>query len=252
MICYFPKKSVFVSLAAAFLLAFYCPYQAKATTSFSSLEASGTVTGSDSLAVSVHNLSDDQQTTKVQFGNTTGIAKASQYLQIDYDSNALGARIIIRTDNRNSVVAYSGSGEGSGLVGNTHRDETVPLVWVVFDELASAKTFIFTGDTDIDGQKVGSLPGANPRLAAEAEGLVVDKANTNFETQNVLDYATIVLPSGTTGLLGSFPTDDDGAGPSTGLRSSTTPVFLILGADFVNARSQSYSTTTLSLDLIVQ
>ena len=214
--------------------------------------ATATVSGSNSMDLQLFNLADDQPSTKVQFLNTAGITKANQYLKVEFDSNALGAHIIIRTDNRGSNPPFTGSGEGAGLVGTTDSTQTVPLLWVIFPNLPSAKSFQFTGDTDPDGTGVGSLPGATARAAGQAEGLVVDKANPNFETSEVQDYTTAIVPSGTDGLLGNFPTDEDGAGPSTGLRRATSPVFIVLGVDFVNANVQSYTTTTLGLDLVVQ
>ena len=223
-----------------------------ASTSTAIVSVSATVSGVNSLELSLLNFSDDQSSPKVQYANPSGIVKASQYMRIDFDSNALGAKIVLRTDNRNSAPAFTGPGEGAGLVGSSDTKRTVPVLWAVFPDLASAKNFSFTGDTDPDGTAVGTLPGAKPRPAGEAEGLVVDKANTNFETQAVLGYATVVAPNGVSGLLGNFPTDEDGAGPKTGSRSANSPVFLVLGADFLGASPQAYGTTTLGLDLVVQ
>lgn len=216
------------------------------------LTATAIVSGVNSLDVFLLNTSDDQAAPKMQFASPSGIAKSNQYLHIVFDSNALGARIILRTDNRNSAKPFTGSGEGAGLVGNSDSTQTVLLLWAVFPDLISAKAFVFKGDTDPSGSAKGSLPGSVERGAGEAEGLVVDKANLDFETQNVLSYTTVVLPNGANGLLGNFPTDEDGAGGLTGLRSAASPVFLVLGADFVNAVSQTYSTSTLGLDLVVQ
>ena len=211
-----------------------------------------TVSGTNSMDLQLFNLADDQPSTKVQFLNTTGITKANQYLSVSFDSNALGAHIIIRTDNRGSNPPFTGSGEGAGLVGIKDSTQTVPLLWAIFSDLPSTKSFQFTGDTDPDGTAAGTLPGATARAAGEAEGLVVDKANTNFESSGVQNYVTAIVPNGTDCLLGNFPTDEDGAGPSTGLRHATSPVFIVLGADFFNANVQSYTTTALGLDLVVQ
>lgn len=217
------------------------------------LDASATVSGVNSLDVALLNVSDDQAAAKIQFPNSSsGVNTAAQYARITFDSNAIGARVIIRTDNRNSAVPFTGTGEGGGLVGHMDSGKTVPLLWAVFPDLPGAKAFVFKGDTDPSGSSKGSLPGSVERGAGEAEGFVVDKANPNFETQDVLNYATVVLPNGTNGLLGNFPTDEDGAGASTGLRSAASPVFLVLGSDFTSVSSQMYSTTTLGLDLVVQ
>ncbi len=216
------------------------------------LAVTATISGVNSLELTFFNLADDQPASKVQFTNTSGIVKANQYIRINFDSNALGAKIILRTDNRNSNPAFTGTGEGAGLVGVADSTVTIPMLWVVFPDLPSAKSFQFTGDTDPDVNATGSLPGANRRPSGEAEGIVVDKANPNFEIPNVLNYATVVLPNGTNGLLANFPTDEDGAGPSTALRQASSPLFLVLGADFVNAKTQSYTTTTLGFDLVVQ
>ena len=244
------KMKVLMITSALGLMLMPCSIHGGSNTAI--LTATATVSGVNSLDLKLFNLADSQPATKVQFLNTSGIAKADQYLQVEFDSNALGARIIIRTDNRNSNPPFTGTGEGAGLVGKIDSGQTVPLLWVVFPDLASAKGFQFTGDTDPDGTGKGTLPGAIARPAGEAEGIVVDKANPSFETPSVLDYTTVVVPNGTGGLLGSFPTDEDGAGPKTGLRSATSPTFIVLGADFFNTSTQSYATTTLGLDLVVQ
>ena len=215
------------------------------------------VTGTNVLNISLLNTSDDQAAAKMIFANTSAIGKASQYLQVDFNSNAVGARVVLRTDNKNSTKPFTGTGEGAGLVGNTDSKVTVPLLWAVFDDLAPAKAFVFKGDTDASGTAKGSLPGAVERGAGEAEGLVVDKANTNYENAdpsgaNVQGYATVVLPQGTTGLLGNFPSDEDGAGPKTGLRPCTSPIFVVVAGAFGGLTAQTYSSSTLALDLVTQ
>ena len=249
------KKNIVIRFfyAAGMLgLCILAPALALGASNAAVLSADATVSGVNSLDISLANAGDDQAALKMQFTNPSGIAKSDQYLRITFDSNGLGARIVLRTDNRNSGKPFTGAGEGAGLVGNSDSAKTVPLVWAVFPDLASAKAFVFKGDTDSSGSAKGNLPGASERGPGEAEGLVVDKANPLFETQDVLNYATVVLTNGTNGLLGNFPTDEDGAGGSTGLRGAASPVFLVLGADFFDVMSQTYSTTALGLDLVVQ
>ncbi len=232
--------------------------------SFSTLSSSATVTGSNSMSIAVLNISDDQLAAKIQFSIPSGISKASQYVQIDFDSNAIGARIVLRTDNKNSSPAYGGTGEGAGLVGVSNATETVPLLWAIFDDAAAAKAFGFTGDTDSDATGKGLLPGAIARQAGEAEALVVDMNNKTpsgdisrgetggYEDSRVQSYATLVFPSGTSGALGNFPVDEDGAGSGTGARQATSPVFVVLGAGFNGVSNQAYRTSTLGFDLVVQ
>ena len=224
-----------------------------------SVTVEATVSAVNILNVAVKNISDDLAASKMTFSSTTGIGTASQYVQIDFDSNAVGARIVIRTDNKNNSKPFTGTGEGAGLVGITDSKFTVPLLWAVFDDLGGpngAKAFVFKGDTDPSGTSKGSLLGAVERGAGEAEGLVVDKANPNYESTDPnlspIGYATVSSVAGTVGGLGNFPTDEDGSGPKTGLRSCTSPIFVVLGAGFVGVPAQAYSTNTLALDLIVQ
>ncbi len=231
-----------------------------------------TVSTTNALTIAVKNNSDDTVPSpiKMTFATASGIAKAGQYVQIDYNSNAPGARIVIRTDNRNSTIPFTGDSvakpaEGAGLVGNTDSKATVPLLWVVFDDVAAVKSFVFTGDTDATAG-TGVVLGATPRAVGEAEGFVIDKNNKTapgtdpakpgeiggYEDPRVQGYATVVVPQGTGGLLGSFPADEDGAGSSTGLRICTSPIFLALGSSFNGVTAQKYSTSTLALDLITQ
>jgi hypothetical protein len=217
-----------------------------------SVTVSAVVTGTNILNVAIKNVSNDVAASQVAFPSSSGIATAQQYLEIEYDSIAVGARVVIRTDNATSSPAFSGTGEGAGLVGNTDTTRTAPLLWVVFDTLAPIKTFTFQGDTDPSSTVKGTVPGATERGAGESEGLVVDKANPNYETTDIQGYATVVVPTGTAGLLGSFPTDADGSGPGTGLRTATSPIFLLLGGGFSSIPAQTYSTTKLALDLVVQ
>lgn len=241
-----------IFLLAALLCGTVAAGLVNAATNSAVLTVSAVVSGSNNMNIELRNAGDDQVAAKMRFSKTSGVSKSDQYVRIDFDSNSLGARIILRTDNKNSSFPYTGSGEGAGLVCNSDTTRTVPLLWAVFPDLAGARGFQFTGDTDPSADGKGSLPGASPRAAGEAEGLVVDRANPGFESQGVLNYATVVLPVGNKGLLANFPTDEDGAGPKTGLRSAASPVYLVLGADFSNAVSQSYSTNTLGFDLVVQ
>ncbi len=222
-----------------------------------------TVTGSNNLSVAVKNSSDDQTATKVAFANASAIAKASQYLQIDFNSNSIGARVVLRTDNKNSSKPYTGTDEGAGLVGNTDSKFTAPLLWAVFDDVTPAKSFAFTGDTDPSSASKGTVVGATERGNGEAEGLVVDKNNKStggYEGASVQGYATVVVPNGTTGSLGGFPSDADGAADGNGngnpgddgLRSCTSPVFVVLAGAFNGLPAQAYTTNTLALDLVVQ
>ncbi len=251
----------FLSIMLLFALSDSC---VRAQGSSSTLTSSATVTGSNSMSISVLNISDDQSAAKIQFLVPSGISKASQYVQIDFDSNALGARVVLRTDNKNNNPAYGGTGEGAGLIGVNNASETVPLLWAIFDDVAAAKSFGFTGDTDPDAVGKGSLPGAAARPAGEAEALVVDMNNKTpagdtargeiggYEDSRVQSYATLVFPAGTSGTLGNFPVDEDGAGPSTGARQATSPVFVVLGAGFNGVSNQAYRTGTLGFDLVVQ
>ena len=215
------------------------------------------VTGTNVLNIALLNISGDLAAAKMTFANTSGIGGSAQYIQVDFNSNAVGARVVLRTDNKNSSKPFTGTGEGAGLVGNTDSKITAPLLWAVFDDLALAKAFVFKGDTDPSGTLHGSLPGSVERGAGEAEGLVVDKANVNYENAdpngaNVQGYATVVIPQGTSGLLGNFPSDEDGAGPKTGLRPCTSPIFLVVAGVFGGLTAQTYSTSTLALDLVTQ
>lgn len=249
-------------------------YAALNVVSSQSVTVEATITAVNTLSIALKNISDDQAAIKISFANASGIQNAGQYVQIDYNSNAAGARIVIRTDNKNNTLPskpYTGTIEGSGLVGVTDTTATIPLLWVIFDDLGSAKTFVFKGDTDPLGTSHGDLLGATERGAGEAEGLVVDKNNKTtagtgagevggYEDVRVQGYATVVVPQGTGGLLGGFPSDKDGAADGNGngniaddgLRTCASPVFLVLGADFNGAVAQAYSTNTLALDLIVQ
>lgn len=112
-----------------------------------SVGSQGTLGAVSTLAVNVFNISDDTaNTTGLGFnaGAGAGVTTSAQYLKVDFNDNTVGFQAVtIQTDNRDTATndgdpaadpLYSGIAQGSGLVGNTDKRTTVPLLWTVFDE----------------------------------------------------------------------------------------------------------------------
>ncbi len=239
----------------------------------------GTVTATVSeevnLTLKIKNISDNAETTALTFPSGYGFMASPQYLDVSFVSTAIGARVIISTDNR-SATANPGycSGRdgiigtaddenfaslrdagspGAGLVGKDAAGHayTVPVYWVVYDAPV-AGGYTFTGDLT-------------------KEGVVTDKAQTKawtvinnvptlidqlFDSELGLAYATVIAgmnkdASGNNkGLIASFPADD--GTPAKGMRACTSPVSVYLGVNYAGAPSQEYGSNTLKLELIAQ
>lgn len=165
-----------------------------------------------SVLVTVRNVSNNQPTSEVAFGNISSAAtfvSSPQYMEVTCGSNALAWGVQIYTDN----AGYGGTQKG-GLIG-ADNSSRVPLIWRVYDEV----------------QNSGSgLPCTN----SEDWGFVKDKNDADMNGSwpgdgTQIEYRSIITSNG----LGDFP--------SAG-RSGSSPVYLYFGVDFSNVPSQSYST----------
>lgn len=165
-----------------------------------------------SILVTVLNVSNNQPTGAVGFGNVSSaatFAAAPQYLEVTCGSTALAWGVQIYTDN----IAYGGQQKG-GLIGDDNSSR-VPLLWRVYDSVQN--------------------PGIGiPCTNSEDWGFVKDKNDTDMNGSwpgdgMQIEYRSIVTSNG----LGGFPSPG---------RSGTSPVYLYFGADFNGVPSQSYST----------
>lgn len=165
-----------------------------------------------SILVTVLNVSNNQPTSAIGFGNVSSAAtfvSSPQYLEVTCGSTALAWGVQIYTDNAD----YGGEQKG-GLIGadNSFR---VPLLWRVFDSVQN--------------------PGIGvPCINSPGWGFVKDKNDTDMNGSwpgdgMQIEYRSIVTSNG----LGDFPSPG---------RSGTSPVYLYFGADFNGVPSQSYST----------
>ncbi len=211
----------------------------------------------ETLSVVSKNVSDNTvfPGNKVTFPAGNGVVSSPQYLEVSFQSNALGSAVILSTDNRrvttdnrgpaanpafksgvdgiigtadDEIFAPSTGVSGAGLVGLDPKGHgfTVPLLWAVYDNPV-AGGYAFTGNL-----------GATPNTFAEA--VVTDKAQTYvfsdkddngntvpvrlvaqlFDSPKSLAYASIAVGltkvnTDSVGLIASFPEDIDG--PANGL-----------------------------------
>ena len=165
-----------------------------------------------SVLVTVRNVSNNEPTDTVGFGNISSGAtfvSALQYLEVTCGSSALAWGVQIYTNNS----SYTGEQKG-GLIGNDNPSR-VPLIWRVYDGVqgsgsgvpcANSKDWGFVKDRN-DADMNGSWPGDGTQI----------------------EYRSIITSNG----LGDFP--------SLG-RSGSSPVYLYFGGDFSGAPSQHYST----------
>ncbi|MBA7507305.1 hypothetical protein ES706_06023 [subsurface metagenome] len=165
-----------------------------------------------SILVTVLNVSNNQPTGAVGFGNISSaatFASALQYLEVTCGSTALAWGVQIYTDN----ASYGGEQKG-GLIGANNLSR-VPLLWRVYDGVQNSGTGVpctnsedwaFVKDKN-DADMNGSWPGDGAQI----------------------EYRSIVASTG----LGAFPSPG---------RSGSSPVYVYFGADFSGVSSQSYLT----------
>ena len=165
-----------------------------------------------SVLVTVCNVSDNQPTSGVAFGNISSAAtfvSPPQYMEVTCGSSALAWGVQIYTDN----AGYGGKQKG-GLIG-ADNSSRVPLLWRVYDGVQN--------------------PGIGvPCTSSEDWGFVKDKNDADMNGSwpgdgTQIEYRSIVNSNG----LGVFPSPG---------RNGTSPVYLYFGADFSGVPSQSYST----------
>lgn len=165
-----------------------------------------------SILFTARNVSDNQPTSGISFGNIPSaatFASAPQYLEVTCGSIALAWGVQIYTDN----IGYGGQQKG-GLIG-ADNSSRVPLLWRVYDSVQN--------------------PGIGiPCTNSEDWGFVKDKNDADMNGSwpgdgMQIEYRSVVTSNG----LGDFPSPG---------RSGTSPVYLYFGADFSGVPSQSYST----------
>ena len=165
-----------------------------------------------SVLVTVRNVSNNQPTGAVGFGNVSSaatFASALQYVEVNCGSTALAWGVQIYTNN----TGYGGEQKG-GLIGDDKLSR-VSLLWRVYDSVQNSGTGV-------------------PCTNSEDWGFVKDKNDSDMNGSwpgdgAQIEYRSIVTNSG----LGAFPSPG---------RSGTSPVYVYFGADFSGVPSQSYST----------
>jgi hypothetical protein len=162
----------------------------------------------DTFSVAVKNISDNQPTSKLDFGNNpagTDFSTAKQYLELQFSLSRPDTALCLFTNNTN----YTGPGEGAGLVGKTDTAESVPLFWIAFD------------DTKPGGHTFSGDPATEPALQ--------DRRRSDFLNPEATRKRVVV--DGTPTLMPFF----------TNAKPGASPVYVYLAAYFAFASSQSYS-----------
>ena len=237
----------------------------------------------ETLAVAIKNVSNNSVVTSVIFPTGSSVASSPQYLEVSFQTNTLGAAVIISTDNRrksptgatlanpafksgpdgvlgtadDEVFEPQKGVSGAGLVGTDPKGHgfVVPLLWAVYDNPRSGG-YAFTGSLATEGVVTDK---AQTHTFVENPDHTVVIVSQPFDSPKALAYATIItgmvpVNGVSKGQIASFPEDIDGPsnGNLNGLRSATSPVCVYLGCDYTGAPRQGYATSTLSLELIHQ
>lgn len=193
------------------------------------------------------------------------VATASQVVKVNFTDNHAGFQtIIVSTNNPTVLDSQNQVVVRSGLITTAEPTASVPLHWVVFDTQAEAASYafensVFPAGFIQEGTNVGG------RIDNRVNFYVVDRHQSNFNTADVLGFASVISGvSGTIGSLANAPFDnntdrtfdDDGNAltptQNDGLQRSTNDgeVFMKFGADYNGAPAGSYFTNDLTLDLI--
>ncbi len=255
--------------------------------------AEGEVKGFDeTLSLVIRNVDNDAVAGNLTFPSAKGAATCRQYLELHFQSNALGAAVILSTNNRmmsadgrttlaNPAFKSGPDGRlntaddeafepqkgasGAGLVGTAQGGHgyVIPLFWTVFDQPVvngGAKGYTFAANY---AREAAVTDKAQTHVFINARG---DLAPQPFDDARSIAYASVVVGMSfengqSKGLIASFPEDADGSArdgngdgdfQNDGLRSVTSPVVIYVGTDYTGAPLQGYATNTLKLELIHQ
>lgn len=204
------------------------------------------------------------------------VATADQVVKLNFSDNHAGFQSIIVSTENPTVQITTDLGPQtlvrSGLITDDQEDTSVPLHWVVFDELTDAQNWDFVvfedGFTQYDAVLDEDVD-VSGKIDNRIQFFVVDRNQSDFDTEAVLGFATVVAGvSNQLGTLAKAPWDTeitvDNDGGAIGTDGNPTPslndgsprstsdgeVFLKFGADYNGAPAASYYTNTLTLDLV--
>jgi len=214
---------------------------------------------------------------------------SDEALKVTVDTNLAANRVITYTDNLGisaspQACLDTATGiDGGGLVGESDCSQTVPVLWVVKDTnvnhafttgtIGDDEIFItdrahvatFTPvDSALDNQSFvrcddGVTPVANtnsnglyPQFfgTAGANNDLCDSGDGTTVLSQELSKNIAVVAFGFLGTGGTAPNTDT-ADP-TDVVAMTSPIYMPVGADFSLAPAQTYSTNTLTVELITQ
>ncbi len=256
------------------------------------VDAEGEVRGLDeTLSLVIRNVDNDAVVNNLTFPSAKGAATCRQYLELHFQSNALGAAVILSTENRKmssrggtlanpafksgpdgilntsddeAFEPYKGV-SGGGMVGTAQGGHgyVIPLFWTVFDQPVASggvRGYTFTANY---AREAAVTDKAQTHVFINARG---DLAPQLFNDARSIAYASVVVGMSfengqSKGLIASFPEDADGSSrdgngdgdfQNDGLRGVTSPVVIYLGTDYTGAPLQGYATNTLTLELIHQ
>lgn len=254
--------------------------------------AGGVLTASTSFTVDIVTQGTDTVTTLGFESVTNTFIDSGEAIRVDVSTNLAANRVIIYTDNLGGSASpqaciNTGLGiDGGGLVGETDCALTVPLLWSISDvtvdhvfttgtigddeifitDKAHIASFIPSPDTDnLDDQAfVRCDDGVTVVANTASDGLYPQFFGTPGNNDDLCDAAatTTVLSQElskniavaafgfTAGGVGTAP--DLSTPDSADSITVTSPFYMAMGADFTFAAAQTYSTNTLTVELVTQ
>ncbi len=172
------------------------------------------------INITARYISDNRVAPWIDFGRISGgtsYSTPSIYVEIEYASDEVNWAIEIYTDN----TSWAGPTDvdRGGLIGRTHKDMRVPLIWQVRDDVQPAYPILNQAEVD-----------------AGYWTWVKDKGDPDWADSNV--YRQVLTGNATWTWLHGYP-------GGHGLTSDITPVVLYLGGKFDDVAPGDYSSTLI-------
>lgn len=230
------------------------------------LSATGTLGAVSELSVVMRNVADNSvNVSGLGFSGAAGatIVQSPQYLDISFNDNSVGFQAItISTNNRDNAASpkYTGPGIGSGLIGATDTRQTAALRWGIFDDIQNDGTgativnangfFVSDKGQAQAAQCQDNVSGAFESGAdCDADDPTIDWDGNGSPGAGPYSQGFASMAFGLAGTNGDLSIA--GIAPATTARKVTDGnVKAYLSADYNGAEAQTYSSNTLTIEMI--
>jgi len=188
------------------------------------------------------------------------VVTAPEVLQVTFNDNSPNYQsIIVSTDNP-TFVDNGTTVVRAGLMGTSDDTVSVPLHWVVFPTLTEAQSYtsfsVFPSGTVVEGRNVsGFVDNTNQPYVIDRNQADFDEEVVGVPNRPQWAYASVLygVEIGSASLAnvpdnGGLGTDSNGDLIARSVDNGEA--YMRLAADFHGASSQSYGTSTLTLDLV--